>query len=305
MLRKNVNLISPTVISYTDNDLYICDSNFNLVISGQLGHLRVYITTQMTPKSCQVKQYTIKALSLHKRSYTNDDPESGKYLNKLRIYGSFSMNEAFSWLQMCLPEIPERISSMSSSSSITYTFVSTLVGTTLTVTCSKGSLMFESDNISTISILKDFITREATKKSIPIDMEVNVNQDSIGHTIRKIYPRLETLSKMKRHRMLTEAVNELKINDSEIAASLAKEIDEPFEEWEGCPSLERLYGLITDLFIDYSKVDGLSKITINSIKNRMTELTNIIATYSTSAYKDEKVLVEKLNEFWNFQNVKT
>ena len=34
----------------------------------------------------------------------------------------------------------------------------------------KGEAIFKSDNISTISILKDFLTKEATKKKISLDI---------------------------------------------------------------------------------------------------------------------------------------
>lgn len=36
----------------------------------------------------------------------------------------------------------------------------------------KGDATFASDNISTISILKDFLTKEATKKRINLSMDV-------------------------------------------------------------------------------------------------------------------------------------
>lgn len=36
--------------------------------------------------------------------------------------------------------------------------------------CSKGEAFFKTDNVSTISILKEFLTKEATKKKIKIDI---------------------------------------------------------------------------------------------------------------------------------------
>ena len=40
----------------------------------------------------------------------------------------------------------------------------------LFVHCRKGEAIFRSDNISTISILKDVLTKEATKKKVRLDI---------------------------------------------------------------------------------------------------------------------------------------
>ena len=40
----------------------------------------------------------------------------------------------------------------------------------------KGEAIFKSDNISTISILKDFLTKEATKKKISLDISCGKSQ---------------------------------------------------------------------------------------------------------------------------------
>ena len=41
--------------------------------------------------------------------------------------------------------------------------------------CRKGEATFRSDNISTISILKDVLTKEATKKKIRLDITFGKN----------------------------------------------------------------------------------------------------------------------------------
>lgn len=255
----------------------------------------------MMPKSCQVKQYTIKALSLHKRSYSNMEDKNDADINKLHIYGSFSLNEAISWLQLCLPEIPEKINL---TTSIKYHFISTLVNTWLIVECSKGSLIFQSDNISTISILKDFITREATKKSTAIEMNVKCNSETLTNVVDKIYPKLKTLLKARRRDKLMAAINELKINEPTIINSLMDELDDIDCDLQELPSLERLEGLLTDLYIDFLKVDGSSsKITINTIRDKLDQLTTLIETYADEPYEDGKVLAEKLSEFWDLQAI--
>ena len=41
-------------------------------IEGQYGTLQAYVTPRIQPKTCQVRQYLIKPLSLHQRSHCID-----------------------------------------------------------------------------------------------------------------------------------------------------------------------------------------------------------------------------------------
>jgi Bardet-Biedl syndrome 7 protein len=99
------------------------------------------------------------------------------------------MAEIHSWIQFCLPEVSEKLPP---NETATLTFVSTFLDTMLLVEYMlvalvflfgnyfhrisialfrKGEATFKSDNISTISILKDFLTKEATKKRINLNIE--------------------------------------------------------------------------------------------------------------------------------------
>ena len=51
--------------------------------------------------------------------------------------------------------------------------------------------MFRSDNISTISILKDMLTKEATAKKIALNIQYEVNEESIPHTLHLLHPKLD------------------------------------------------------------------------------------------------------------------
>ncbi|XP_015790248.1 Bardet-Biedl syndrome 7 protein homolog [Tetranychus urticae] len=272
-------------------------------IEGQYGTLRVYIMTRMSPKSCQVKHYTIKALSLHKRTHNNlNQTIDSTQVNQLHIFGSFGLNESLNWLQLCLPEIPERVN-INNSSSMKYTFMSTLMDTFLIVDCSKGSLTFQSDNISTISILKDFLTREATKKSIPIEMTLKVNGISLGQTIRKLFPKLKQLLGEKRKGLLLEAIKDLRINDPEIANSMLTELNVELPSIPVQFNLERLYGLITDLYLDYIKLEGInSSVNVTNIKTKLNELISLIEESKGNEQQFE-TLIENLNEFWGLRTL--
>ena len=57
--------------------------------------------------------------------------------------------------------------------------------------CRKGEGVFRSDNISTISILKDVLTKEATKRKINLNISYDLADESIAGTLRRIHPKLE------------------------------------------------------------------------------------------------------------------
>ena len=54
-----------------------------------------------------------------------------------------------------------------------------------------GEGIFRSDNISTISILKDVLTKEATKRKINLNISYELKDDSIPLTLQRIHPKLE------------------------------------------------------------------------------------------------------------------
>lgn len=69
--------------------------------------------------------------------------------------------------------------------------------------------MFKSDNISTISILKDVLTKEATSKKITLNIWYDVNHESIPNTLNLIHPKLEYQLMLAKKVQLIDA---LKVN---------------------------------------------------------------------------------------------
>lgn len=88
-------------------------------------------------------------------------------MNTLTIKGNFSQGEMHSWISNCLPEVPEKNYSNDENILI---FRNVFVGTFLICKYKKGEAEFKSDNVSTISIIKDFITKEATSKHIKVEI---------------------------------------------------------------------------------------------------------------------------------------
>lgn len=273
-------------------------------IEGQFGQFRAYVLTRVTPKSCQVRNYTIKALSLHKRKYLEDrvDEETNRFV----ITGQFSLSEAYSWLYFTLPEIPEKISNPANENRIEFTFQSTLVNTRLKIELTEGLIYFRSDSVSTISILKDFLTREATRRSIAIELKLDLKRSTVNAVLVTIYAKLKALIKHRSNAKLKDAIQEIETVDKEIARRMAKELGESEDTLVELGlrgdqnELDRFYGLITDLFIDYEKLNGNNTSNmINIFKPKIDEMVALIGTYTGDEYNVD-TFIRKITEFWKF-----
>uniref|UniRef100_A0A8C9SU07 Bardet-Biedl syndrome 7 n=1 Tax=Scleropages formosus TaxID=113540 RepID=A0A8C9SU07_SCLFO len=250
-------------------------------IEGQYGTLQAYITPRLQPKTCQVRQYQIKPLSLHQRTHSIDQ---NRPMNTLSLTGQFSFAEIHSWVVFCLPEVPEKTPA---GESATFLFQNTFLGTQLETTYSKGEGHFKSDNISTISILKDVLSKEATKRKINLNISYDINEDSVNHTLRMIHPKLEYQLLLAKKVQLIDALKELQVHEGNADflipeyRSILEESTHLLEEYKKQPAhLERLYGMITDLFIDKFKFKG------QNVKTKVSQLLEILDNYDLNSLMD-------------------
>ncbi|KAK7922193.1 hypothetical protein WMY93_009095 [Mugilogobius chulae] len=250
-------------------------------IEGQYGTLQAYVTPRLQPKTCQVRQYQIKPLSLHQRIHSIDQDRP---MNRLSLVGQFSFAEIHSWVVFCLPEVPEKTPV---GESITFYFHNTFLGTQLEATYCKGEGHFKSDNISTISILSDVLSKEATKRKINLNISYEINDESVSHTLRMIHPKLEYQLLLARKVQLIDALKELEVHEGNADflipeyRSILDESANLLEEYKKQPAhLERLYGMITDLFIDKFKFKG------QNVKTRVSSLLEILDNYDLNSLLD-------------------
>ena len=272
---------------------------------GKFGQFRAYVFTKVTPKSCQVRDYTIKALSLHKRKYL-EPRKTGQEMNRFVITGQFSLSEAYSWLFFALPEIPEKLNNPMNENRVELSFQSTLINTRLQIELTEGRMYFESDSFSTISILKDFLTREATRRSIPVELKLDLNRSTVNSVLATIYSKLKVLIRHRGNAKLKEAIQEIEAVDKEIAMKMAKELEESKDKLVEMGlrgdqnELNCFYGLITDLFIDYERMNGNNKKnTIKIFKPKIEEMISLSETYIGDEYGVE-IFIQKMCEVYRF-----
>ncbi|XP_027399494.1 Bardet-Biedl syndrome 7 protein isoform X2 [Bos indicus x Bos taurus] len=254
-----------------------CDSEIRS-IEGQYGTLQAYVTPRIQPKTCQVRQYHIKPLSLHQRTHFIDHDRP---MNTLTLTGQFSFSELHSWVVFCMPEVPEK---PPAGECVTFYFQNTFLDTQLESTYRKGEGVFKSDNISTISILKDVLSKEATKRKINLNISYEINEVSVKHTLKLIHPKLEYQLLLAKKVQLIDALKELQVHEGNTNflipeyRCILEEADHLQEEYKKQPAhLERLYGMITDLFIDKFKFKG------TNVKTKVPLLLEILDSYDQNA----------------------
>lgn len=209
-------------------------------------------------------------------------------MNTLMFKGNFSVGEMHSWLRNCLPEVPDRANSSSNDNILM--FKNVLVGSFLVCKYSRCDAEFKSDNISTIAILKDFITKEATTKHIKLELSTSkavifdidfllhlvkfisdINEATVEHFYELLEPKLEDFNETIRNHKMLEALLELNVqNDDEYELLSDKHknlllnkqiLEEKFKN--DLSHLDRIVGILKDFLIDKTKFKGIQ------VKNKL------------------------------------
>ncbi|GAB1601669.1 Bardet-Biedl syndrome 7 protein homolog isoform X2 [Argonauta hians] len=281
---KNTSVVSFSACDPKDGNrllaTYRCQANNTRVdlkirtVEGQHGTIQVYITPCSSPKVCHIKQLPVKPLSLHVRAHSFDPDRS---FNFLKLKGQFSFMEAHSWGTACLPEFPEK---PPVGDSAVFYFMSAFQNTMLECSYSKGEILFRSENISTISILKDFITTEATKKKIHLNITCDVDENLVPYILNVMHPKMEKQLSLIRNVRILEALEEVCVHEKDVnflsdeyknILADAEDIRAQFSQTS--TNLDRLHSVITDLFIDSHRFKG------QDVKNKLPLLKEILSDY--------------------------
>ncbi|KAL6436979.1 hypothetical protein ACFW04_004954 [Cataglyphis niger] len=244
---------------------YRCQINTNRLemrlrsIEGQPGTLQIYVTSQVQPKRCRKILIPIYALSLHVRQHEDDDiTQSSGPFNELKLNGNFTIAEMHAWLSLILPDVPERPHIHEGEAVLIY--ISSFIGTVLKCKYKKGSALFLGESISSIIILRDILTKEATKRKIKLDVFCEVAEGSISKVLELILPRLNTAHDLIQKIKILDALEEweLKSNPKENLCSEYQELLEKETEirslmMKDTEILNRLHAIITDLYVDWER----------------------------------------------------
>ncbi len=70
----------------------------------------------------------------------------------------------------------------------------------------RGELLLRSDNLSSLAILREFITKEATVQKKRIQLSFKLDPESISHSMRSLWPRMKRHMEHSRENLLLEAL---------------------------------------------------------------------------------------------------
>eukprot|EP01006_Ploeotia_vitrea_P029031 TRINITY_DN61642_c1_g4_i1.p1 TRINITY_DN61642_c1_g4~~TRINITY_DN61642_c1_g4_i1.p1 ORF type:complete len:727 (-),score=80.93 TRINITY_DN61642_c1_g4_i1:42-2222(-) len=229
-------------------------------VEGQCGTLQAFIVPALAPKTAQATTYAIKPLSLHQRVTEKPAGMDAIALNTLNIAGSFQISDIHSWVLNCLPEIPER----PPSDEATMYYRSTFQETILIVKYKAQEASFRSDNISTLSILKERITNMATQRKTQVKVTFDIKDETCSRVLELLHPRLKYQLQLSEKVKLINALQEIEMQEQDISflsaeykdiLDKAKEIE---KEHELQPRrLEFLHGIVRNLFLDKYKFKGM------------------------------------------------
>lgn len=229
-------------------------------LEGQHGNMKVVVIPKMTPCSAQVVMVTVKPLSLHHLVHSDELEENKRPFNSITFTGGFNLRQMHEWVCFCLPEVPERINDKTE---LTFFFRNCYLGTVLRCKYSKGSALFESDSVSTIAILKEVISKQATERKVRVKTSFAIEPHAIPHVLSLISPMLEYQLSLARKAELIDALTEVRMQEDEMSF-LAPEYlevidnkDKIQKEFKDRPrQLHTLFGIVTDLYVDNAKFAG-------------------------------------------------
>ncbi|KAJ1521166.1 hypothetical protein ONE63_002861 [Megalurothrips usitatus] len=226
-------------------------------VEGQAGLLRVYVTPLVAPKCAALRVLSIPPLSLHARTHAAGpgDPGDRPY-STLTLRGPFSLAEVHAWLAACLPDVAAKPPAEPPAAPLC--FQNACTGTVLVCSYSRGEAEFKSDNVSTISILKDCLSKLATRRSIHLDISCAVNPLSGPHAVRLMFPVLREQAALHRDLALLEALRDLDRETlaPKFLAILDNERDIRERHKRHPAYLDRLCGMLVDLYVDHHKFRG-------------------------------------------------
>ena len=250
---------------------------------GEYGEISATIAGASTPhKSAVVVKFPVKPLSLHCRAVALRPDEASRELNTLTLSGNFSINVAHEWVRTCLPEIPPyQPSSNNEDEPRILFFRNVFTGSILQITYSADLMQLKSDNLTTLAIFKECISRESTKRRVHVSDKVEVNEATIPNFLGLLHNRLQHLLSLSRQVEIIEAIKEVntaEAGDNEWMSAEYKEILENADniraEHKMRPMIQNcLAGIITDLFVDRHKLRGVD------VKHKIPELQALIHDY--------------------------
>lgn len=234
---------------------------------GRAGVLRVTgIPRDGKPRMARIVTLPLRPLALHERMHDPPPPDSVA-TSSLVFTGAFSIADAHAWLLALVPGVPDR----APAEAAVYAFHSRFLGTRLQCAYQAGRVVFASDSLSALAIVKDAVMREATARKIAVELESTIREASVANALARVRPRLEYLLSLEASVRVLDALTELQQSEADAGAGAAPVgsllTDEQARLLADAATLRRdhksladtlgfLTGVLIDLYIDAARFAG-------------------------------------------------
>ncbi|XP_055333164.1 uncharacterized protein LOC129584846 [Paramacrobiotus metropolitanus] len=246
-------------------------------VEGCSGFLEIFVSAVNSTGRCtQRETIRIAPLSTYRRISAVDQSRS---FNILQIKGTFSPLKVQSWMSSCFEDI-EKLGYKLSDHEGTFSFESILLGSHLLCQIKEEELVFHCENPTTLAVLMQFFTRQATQEKTKLDIRPKIVPETCADTLARIDRILAPISGRDNIKNLRQAVTE--ITAAEGAESMLHPAfrSDGWRKLQGIDSgvdgdceisIDFMHALIVDLMKDYAKLCG------RSIMQRLPELANILS----------------------------
>ncbi|XP_013135147.1 PREDICTED: Bardet-Biedl syndrome 7 protein homolog isoform X2 [Papilio polytes] len=166
----------------------------------------VYVLPAGAPRVARLIKLSLPALPQYSQ---HDDPDrdDDRVWCELRLSGGFSVAEMTSWLSEALPgDLPRP------AASIAFARVHCLLKTILICRYQRGSASIKSDNVSTISTLKDLLSYCSLKRAIRVDISCDIPEMCCSILFKSIKDRFLSEYQRKKEFILKEAIGALDLD---------------------------------------------------------------------------------------------
>lgn len=178
-------------------------------------------------------------------------------------------------MQNIFPDVPARLDE--SETEQKYYFRNTFTGAVSMCEFRRNEIIVESECASTVAIAKENITRLANFRRTALEESLSTNAATISSFLELIREKLEYQLSLTRKIQLLDAVQEISMQETdkawmsdEFSVMLRDQelIRKEFKQRD--KSLEYLSGIITDLFVDWNRLQGLD------VKHKIPQLQQVV-----------------------------
>ena len=151
----------------------------------------------------------LKPLSLHTRILDNYPDPQTKKMSEIRVMGNFSKLDFHTWVAAALPEVPPQYED----GDTMLVFKSTFVGSLLYISYDKGNASVMSDSLSTLTIIKDVLLKQASLRKMQIDFASSIEPDTVFEILELLKPKLDYFDQLAKNFKMIDALKEMQMSD--------------------------------------------------------------------------------------------